>query len=193
MHLSLFAPLKQWEYEALKADIAKRGVLVPIEFDQDGDVVDGRNRLRICEELGKDDYPRIVRRYSSDEEKQLVSIVLNTYRRQLAPNRRTMLIAIANQLRLDLGYADEPIIVPTKTKQPSASDAPEAVAARQRDHRLEERIKPRYSLAANADPWMVADEALELLERCLPYLPLSYSRDVQQAMELIRQLAWGPE
>ncbi len=192
MNLSLFAPLKQWEYEALKADIAKRGVLVPIEFDQDGDVVDGRNRLKICGELGRDDYPTIFRRYSSDKEKQLVSIILNTYRRHLTPIRRDAMIEVINdQMSLELDYV--PVVPPTKRKQPSASDAPEAVAARQRDHRLEERIKPKNPPPDNWDPWLMADEALELLERCLPYLPLSYSRDVQQAMELIRQLAWGPE
>ncbi len=32
-------------YEALKADILKRGVLVPIEFDEKGNILDGHNLL----------------------------------------------------------------------------------------------------------------------------------------------------
>ena len=31
------------EYQALKADIAKHGVLVPVEIDQDGALIDGHN------------------------------------------------------------------------------------------------------------------------------------------------------
>ena len=40
------------EYAELKADIKTRGVMVPIEFDEQGNPLDGHHRLRICEELG---------------------------------------------------------------------------------------------------------------------------------------------
>jgi hypothetical protein len=191
-----FSPLKQWEFEALKADIAKRGVLVPIEFDNETkDVVDGRNRLKACEELGITDYPRKYRNYASPEEAKLTSIVLNTYRRQLTGVKRTMWIAIANQLRLDLGYDDPPVVQPVKTKKPSASDEPDALAARQREHRLRERIQPKHPLAPNADPWIVADEALDCLEEIRPLLQgmKTPTERLDQAIQLIKQLAWGPE
>jgi ParB-like chromosome segregation protein Spo0J len=196
MDIPDFEPLKTWEYEALKADIAKRGPLVPIEFDQDtGEVVDGRNRLKICEELGITDYPRNYRHYTSDEERKLVGIVLNIYRRQLAPKKRNDYLAAANQLRLELGYDDEPVLAPVKTKKPSASDEPDALAARQREHRLRERIQPKHPLAPNADPWIVADEALDCLEEIRPFLAqLRGPTDrLDQAIELIKQLAYGPE
>jgi ParB-like chromosome segregation protein Spo0J len=196
MDIPDFEPLKTWEYEALKADIAKRGPLVPIEFDQDtGEVVDGRNRLKICEELGITDYPRNYRHYTSDEERKLVGIVLNIYRRQLAPKKRNDYLAAANQLRLELGYDDEPVLAPVKTKKPSASDEPDALAARQREHRLRERIQPKHPLAPNADPWIVADEALGCLEEIRPFLvQLRGPTDrLDQAIELIKQLAYGPE
>jgi hypothetical protein len=193
-----FEPLKPWEYEALKADIARRGVLVPIEFGDSGngmEVVDGRNRLRACEELGIADYPKVYRHYDSPEEARLAGIVLNTYRRQLAPKKRNDYLAAANQLRLELGYDDEPVLAPVKTKKPSASDEPDALAARQREHRLRERIQPKHPLAPNADPWIVADEALDCLEEIRPYLAqLRGPTDrLDQAIELIKQLAWGPE
>jgi len=197
MTSQLFEPLKQWEYEALKQDIARRGVLVPIEFDQKGEVIDGHNRLAICDELGITDYPRVTRTFTSDDEKKLHVIVLNTYRRQLAPIKRTKWLTEANQLRLDLGYPDEPVVIPTKAKKPSASDEPDALAARQREHRLRERMRPKVPLAANADPWLVADEALDCLDRVRQYLVAAGLRnpvaDLDQAQELVKRLAWGPE
>jgi len=191
-----FSPLKDWEYAALKADIAKRGVLVPIEIDaEDKTVVDGHHRLRACEELGIEDYPIRFRSYASDEERKLTSIVLNTYRRQLTGVKRTMWLAIANQLRLDLGYDDPPIVPPVKTKKPSASDEPEALAARQREHRLRERIQPKHPLAPNADPWIVAEEILDCLEFIRPFLQgmKTPTERLDQAIEGVRRLAWGPE
>jgi hypothetical protein len=191
-----FSPLREWEYQALKADIAKRGVLVPIEIDaEDKTVVDGHHRLRACEELGIEDYPIRFRSYESDEERKLTSIVLNTYRRQLTGVKRTMWLAIANQLRLDLGYDDPPIVPPVKTKKPSASDEPEALAARQREHRLRERIQPKHPLAPNADPWIVADEILDCLEFIRPFLQgmKTPTERLDQAIEGVRRLAWGPE
>jgi len=32
------------EFEALKADIAERGVVVPIDIDEDGEILDGHHR-----------------------------------------------------------------------------------------------------------------------------------------------------
>ncbi len=190
MTFNLFAPPKAWEYEALKTDIAKRGVLVPIVIDREsGEVIDGHTRQKICDELGIG-CPIIERDYTSEEERQLESIVLNIYRRQIAPTRRNTLLEIANQLRMDLGYGDEPIVPPTKTKQPSASDAPEAVAARQRDHRLEERIRPNRRLSPNADPWIVANHALDLLDTLRDNVADWKLREIA---ELVKQLAWGPE
>jgi ParB/Sulfiredoxin domain len=192
-----FEPLKPWEYEALKADIAKHGVLVPIEYANTGEVVDGRNRLRACEELGIGNPPANIREYASEAERKLVGIVLNTYRRQLAPKKRNDYLAAANQLRLELGYDDEPVLAPVKTKKPSASDEPDALAARQREHRLRERMKPKHALAPNADPWIVADEALDCLQVIRTYLESLTMRipleKLEQAEELIKQLAWGPE
>jgi hypothetical protein len=196
MTYQLFEPIKTWEFEALKSDIARRGVLVPVEYDAvTGEVLDGHNRLRACEELGITEFPKVSREFTSDDERRLHVIVLNTYRRQLAPIKRTKWLTEANQLRLDLGYPDEPVVVPVKTKKPSASDEPDALAARQRWHRLRERIKPKHPMASNANVWIVADEALDCLEEIRPFLAqLRGPTDrLDQAIELIKQLAYGPE
>jgi len=39
------------EYEALKADIAERGVLIPVEVDENGQLLDGHHRVRAWQEL----------------------------------------------------------------------------------------------------------------------------------------------
>jgi ParB-like chromosome segregation protein Spo0J len=59
-------PLSGGEYADLKADIAARGVLVPVEVDERGAVLDGHHRLRAWHELraagvNVPDYPRVVR------------------------------------------------------------------------------------------------------------------------------------
>jgi hypothetical protein len=77
----------------------------------------------------------------------------------------------------------------------SPSETSEALAARQREHRLRERMKPKHPLAANADPWLVVDQALDALERIRPELRAGGQacRELELAAELLRQLGWGPE
>jgi hypothetical protein len=80
----LFAPLRSEEYEALKADIAKRGVLVPAELDESGRVLDGHHRIQIAGELGIE-CPTVTRRFASETEKLEHVLKLNLLRRHLGP------------------------------------------------------------------------------------------------------------
>jgi ParB-like chromosome segregation protein Spo0J len=43
------------EYEALKTDIKENGVLVAVEVDEFGIILDGQNRARACRDLGIND------------------------------------------------------------------------------------------------------------------------------------------
>lgn len=72
------------EYAELKADIAERGVMVPIEFDEDGNCLDGHHRLKACKELGLDDYPSVTRAGMSEQEKLEHALELNIARRHLS-------------------------------------------------------------------------------------------------------------
>ena len=40
------------EYATLKADIAANGVRIPIDVDEEGNILDGFHRKQICDELG---------------------------------------------------------------------------------------------------------------------------------------------
>ncbi len=71
------------EYRELKSDIQKRGVMVPIEFDEHGNVLDGHHRLKVCRELGIKEYPKVIRAGMTEEEKRLHARKLNMARRQL--------------------------------------------------------------------------------------------------------------
>lgn len=76
--------LSDTQYEALKADIAARGVMVPVEVDADtGEILDGAHRQRACGELGIDT-PIIERRFDTDAERVAHALKLNLLRRQLS-------------------------------------------------------------------------------------------------------------
>jgi len=79
----LLPPLSEEEYNALKEDIAKRGVLVPVEYDEDGNILDGHHRVKACEELGIKNWPSIVRIGMSEDEKAEHVLKLNIARRHL--------------------------------------------------------------------------------------------------------------
>jgi ParB-like chromosome segregation protein Spo0J len=91
----LFPELAADEYEALKADIAERGVLVPVEYDEDGAVLDGHHRVRACTELGLKQWPRVVRAGMSDVEKRRHVRSLNLNRRHLSQAQKREQIADA--------------------------------------------------------------------------------------------------
>lgn len=85
-------PLSPEDYEALKADIAERGVLVPVEYDEHGIVLDGHHRVKACGELGITDWPRLIRRGLSDEGKRAHARALNLARRHLTQAQRQALV-----------------------------------------------------------------------------------------------------
>src|SRR5690606_13273769 len=85
--------LSQEEYEALKVDIAQRGVQVPVEYDEDGNILDGYHRVRACLELGITDWPKVVRRGLSEEQKIEHALALNLHRRHLTREQRREVVA----------------------------------------------------------------------------------------------------
>lgn len=87
-------PLTADEYAELKSDIEQRGVMVPVEYDEDGNILDGHHRVQICEELGITDFPKIVRTGFTDAEKRTHARKLNMARRQL---NRAQIEAITKQ------------------------------------------------------------------------------------------------
>lgn len=93
MQYQLFDELTTEEFTALKEDIRQRGVLVPIELDETGAVLDGHHRKRAWEELRAEgvqlpDYPRIIRKFASEAEKRNHVRALNILRRHLTKDQQ---------------------------------------------------------------------------------------------------------
>lgn len=109
--------LSEDEYSDLKADIAKRGVMVPIELDEVGDVLDGHHRLRACEELGITDYPTVTRAGMTEDEKILHAYKLNVARRHLT-TEQTM-ATVAGALRRFPGKSNREIANITGISHPT--------------------------------------------------------------------------
>lgn len=130
-----FPELAGVEYDVLRDDVATRGVLVPVEIGAvTGQVLDGRARVRACEELGITRYPRVVRAgLLTDEDRQAHSRALNLLRRHLSQQERA---AHVRALRL-AGWSSRTIAQETGASQstvvrdlrsrPESDDSPAAV------------------------------------------------------------------
>jgi ParB-like chromosome segregation protein Spo0J len=80
------------EYETLKADIAAHGVLMPIEVDGEGNIIDGFHRKKICDELGIE-CPEQKRAGLNDAEKLERAFQVNVARRHLSGAQKRQLAA----------------------------------------------------------------------------------------------------
>lgn len=87
----LLPPLSDEEYANLKQSISEQGVLVPVEFDEDGNILDGHHRIQIATELGIE-YPSIVRSGFTEQQKRSHARTLNTVRRHLNREQKREII-----------------------------------------------------------------------------------------------------
>lgn len=97
MKYQLLPPLSAEEYSALEASIVAHGVLVPVEYDEAGEILDGHHRVSICQSLGLVDWPRFVRKGLSEQDKRKLARELNVSRRHLSTAQKQAVIA--DQLR----------------------------------------------------------------------------------------------
>ena len=90
--------LTEQEYQSLKDDIKIRGIIIPIELDENGNVLDGHHRLRAWDELKREDgvflpehYPSVTRGGMTEEQKRNHVRALNIIRRHLSKEQRESL------------------------------------------------------------------------------------------------------
>ena len=100
-------PMPPEQFESLKADIAERGVLVPIDVDEHGHILDGHHRYRACMELGITDFPTTVRPGLDEEERRIFARKSNMLRRHLS--RAQVRELIAEQLKDTPNWANNRI------------------------------------------------------------------------------------
>jgi ParB-like chromosome segregation protein Spo0J len=94
----LFPDHNAEQFAALKEDIKLRGIQVPIDVDESGDLLDGHHRLRAYEELRTEGhtippYKRHVLRFATEDEKRAHVYRVNLLRRQLDASQRRAVLA----------------------------------------------------------------------------------------------------
>jgi hypothetical protein len=79
----------------------------------------------------------------------------------------------------------------TRTTRPDV----EIVRLRQQRSHLRRIVQPHEPAPADVDPWVHAEQAVRALGRVRSALPRTSARveDLEQAIELVRRLAWGPD
>jgi hypothetical protein len=87
----LLPDLSPEQYAALYADIQAAGVRVPIDVDENGEILDGHHRKKIADELGKECPERVVRGLA-EFEKVDYSLTVNLARRHLNGQEKSDLV-----------------------------------------------------------------------------------------------------
>lgn len=90
MTYQLLPALSTEDYKRLRDDIAERGVLVPVEVDEHGEILDGHHRMQIAQELGVT-CPTVTRTGMAEHEKRLHAVALNLARRHLTDAQKVLL------------------------------------------------------------------------------------------------------
>lgn len=88
----LLPPLSPEEHGALESSILAHGVLVPVEYDEAGEIIDGHHRVAICRNNRIADWPRVTRPGLSEQEKRARVRELNLARRHLTTFQKRALI-----------------------------------------------------------------------------------------------------
>ena len=144
------------QHAELLDDIQARGVLVAVEYDEDGAILDGHHRVQICSELGITDWPRVVRHGLSEADKFIHALLMNVHRRQLTDAQKAV-------LALDiLPHLEEQ----ARERQGERTDIVERIP---RGNEGKARDQAAAAVAVNAryisDTKRIAREAPQLLEK----------------------------
>jgi ParB-like chromosome segregation protein Spo0J len=160
--------LPRWTYEALKESIRRWGVILPVVKDENGNVIDGHQRVRACEELGIENYPVLILAGLTEEEKHDHAYILNLLRRRLTQQQMRDLIAAElkrtpdlsdNWLAQLLGTTDKTVEA-VRQKLISSSEIPKLDALRGKDGKYRRVTRIVTNTAKEAER---AQEALRAL------------------------------
>ncbi len=160
------------QFEALKADIVERGVLVPIDVDEHGYILDGHHRYRACVELGITEFPTIVRPGLSEEDRRIFARKSNMLRRHLS--RKQVRELIAEQLK------DTPTWANNRVAQVLGVDSKTVKAIRERLERTSEI--PKLDKLVGAD-----GKARPVEQKRPPAIMASNTDDLRRILEKIEQ------
>lgn len=138
MNFQVLPPLSAEDYAALKSDIAARGVLVPVEYDEEGNILDGHHRVQICGELGIKTWPKFIRKGLTDTEKKTHARQLNLARRHLDQAARRTLIE--EELRENPERSNRQIAASLGVSHPTVADVREQMESTGKIYQLEKTV-----------------------------------------------------
>ncbi len=185
----LLPPLSDEEYQSLRADIAAHGILVPVELDEAGQLLDGHHRLQIAAELGIQDYPRVVRSGMDEAEQVDHVLALNLARRHLSKaQRRDLAVGLRSRGRSlraiagHLGVGTETVRRDLDSTVPNETVRllPERITGR--DGRAQPARRPSITVHSRRDEAR-ARAALSTLGPDAPAKPLLLRKAEQAARE----------
>ena len=101
----LFGPLTAEEYAALWADIAARGIRVPVDVDENGAILDGHHRVAIAAELSIE-APTVTRAGMSEAQKCEHVLKLDLLRRPMTMSTKSERTCIECGEPIRFGRAD---------------------------------------------------------------------------------------
>ena len=139
----LLPDLPQEEFEALKADIAARGVQYAVIQDEKGNTLDGHQRERALAELGIKRYPITVMAGLTEEEKRHLVYSLNVKRRHLSTKQKQALVEqelkrapdIANNWLAEILGVDVKTVQAARNRLESTLEIPKLAKLRGKDGR----------------------------------------------------------
>jgi ParB-like chromosome segregation protein Spo0J len=94
----LLPPLASDDMDRLTQSIKERGVKMPVVFDEQGEILDGHNRVMIADSLGIE-YPRIIETGLDEHEKRIFVAELNVARRQMTDAQK---VALGKKIEPDI-------------------------------------------------------------------------------------------
>jgi ParB-like chromosome segregation protein Spo0J len=155
----LLPPLTADEYDALKADIQRHGIREPIEYDTDGNVLDGHHRLRIAEELGLTQFDTRFLPFKNEREKREHVLAVNLLRRHLTPKQKREIAAKLlkeNAKRSDRDVArlvgiDHKTVADVRTQAESRGELPHVATRVDSKGRQQPAQKPKKRATAPED------------------------------------------
>ena len=165
---NLLPDLNPWEYDALKESIRRWKVILPVVKGENGDIIDGYQRVRVCNELGITSYPVLTLAGLTEEEKRDHAYILNLVRRRLNQEQMRELIAAElkrtpdlsdNWLAQILGTTDKTVAA-VRQELIATSDIPKLNALRGKDGKYRRVTRITTNTAKEAER---AQQALQIL------------------------------
>ena len=183
---NLMPDLAPWDYELLKASIARVGVLVPVLKDEYGNTIDGYQRERACQELAITDYRIETVAGLSEDQKRDRAFTLNLVRRRLDQKQMRELIAAElkrtpdlsdNWLAQILGSTDKTVAA-ARQELIATSEIPKLNALRGKDGKYRRVTRIVTNTAKEAER---AQQALQILGDDAPCRDLDLRQVLSQA------------